>query len=162
MFKTIIKIITYFTVYINDETFFSFFGLKNPIEEEEDTEKIFFHCFTEASKLTNKILILLCHGVRQEYETVTYLINKKKIKEKAGINKQNKKLTKKSDDNNTDNKNSKEVVNTNNNNNNNEEDEQVNSMNNEEYQIILMRTLHIIQINLDFSLQKEDIYIQDY
>ena len=42
LFKTIIKIITYFSIYINDETYFSFFGLKNPLEEEEDTEKIFF------------------------------------------------------------------------------------------------------------------------
>ena len=71
----------------------------------------------------------------------------------------NRVLTEKSDDN-ADNKNPKEIVNTNNNNNNNEEEEQINSMNNEEYQIILMRTLHIIQINLDFSLQKEDVYIQ--
>ena len=58
--------------------FFSFFDLKNPLEEDEDTEKIFFQCFTESSKLTNKVLILLCQGIRQEYDIVTYLINKKK------------------------------------------------------------------------------------
>ena len=79
VFKTIIKIITYFSVYINDETFFSFFDLKNPLEVEEDTEKIFFQCFTEAPKLTNKILILLCHSIRTEYEAVTFLLNKKII-----------------------------------------------------------------------------------
>ncbi len=33
-------------------------------------------------------------------------------------------------------------------------------MTNEEYQIILMRTLHIVQINLDFSLQNQDVYMQ--
>ena len=81
LFKTIIKIITYFSVYINDETFFSFYGLRYQLEAEEDPEKVFFHCFTEASKLTNKILLLLCHRLRQEYDIVTYLINKNKQKQ---------------------------------------------------------------------------------
>ena len=155
LFKTIVKIITYFSVYINDETFFSFFDLKNPLEEDEDTEKIFFQCFTEASKLTNKVLILLCQGIRQEYDIVTYLINKKKQRqaEKLVTNKPIKPSLIKSNSNieNDDNyqdKNSEKL------------DEELSPMTNEEYQIILMRTLHIIQINLDFSLQKKDVYVQ--
>ena len=50
--------------------------MTNPFEEEEDTEKLFFHSFTEVTKLSNKILVLISHAVRQEYEIVTYLINK--------------------------------------------------------------------------------------
>ena len=151
VFKTIVKIITYFSVYINDETFFSFFDLKNPLEEDEDTEKIFFHCFTEASKLTNKILILLCHGIRQEYEIVTLLINNSKIMksvQKLDVTKSHNKMivSKETDDNNNQEKNYRE--------------DEVSTMTNEEYQIILMRILHIAQINLDFSLQKKDVYVQ--
>ena len=162
LFKTIIKIITYFSVYINDETFFSFYNLKHPLESEEDPEKIFFHCFTEASKLTNKILILLCHGIRQEYDIVTYLINKNKQKiynEKIiNSSKQQQIIS------------SQRKNNINNNEENNEvfidkasndkNDEELAPMTNEEYQIILMRTLHIVQINLDFSLQNQDVYMQ--
>jgi len=154
LFKTIIKIITYFSVYINDETFFSFFDLKNPLEEEEDNEKIFFHCFTEASKLTNKILILLCHGIRQEYEMVTYLMNKKRKKQIQKLNStklQLKRLNSQTvdyDDNLQDKKSNEKL------------DEEIAQISNEEYQIILMRIFHIVQINLDFSLQKQDVYIQ--
>ena len=39
-------------------------------------------------------------------------------------------------------------------------EEDLSPMTNEEYQIILMRTLHIVQINLDFSLQNQDVYMQ--
>ena len=147
LFKTIVKIITYFSVYINDETFYSFFDLKNPLEEEEENEKVFFQCFTEASKLTNKILILLCHAIRQEYDIVTLLINRKKQNEKVGtIKPQNKRIVENED--NYQDKITDKI------------DEELSPMTNEEYQIILMRTLHIIQINLDFSLQKKDVYIQ--
>ena len=158
LFKTIIKIITYFSVYINDETFFSFFGLRHPLEQEDDQEKAFFHCFTEASKLINKILILLCNGIRQEYDIVTYLINKNKQKlneNKIINNKSNhnpiiqKKSTAEGQD---------EVYQDKASNDKSEED--LSPMTNEEYQIILMRTLHIVQINLDFSLQNQDVYIQ--
>jgi hypothetical protein len=158
LFKTIIKIITYFSVYINDETFFSFFGLRHPLEQEDDQEKAFFHCFTEASKLINKILILLCNGIRQEYDIVTYLINKNKQKlneNKIINNKSNhnpiiqKKSTVEGQD---------EVYQDKASNDKSEED--LSPMTNEEYQIILMRTLHIVQINLDFSLQNQDVYIQ--
>ena len=155
LFKTIIKIITYFSVYINDETFFSFYGLKHPLEEEEDPEKAFFHCFTEASKLTNKILILLCHGIRQEYDIVTYLINKNKQKmnEKTIVLKQNQPGMKKPGNEQAD-----EVFQDKASNDKVEDD--LSPMTNEEYQIILMRTLHIVQINLDFSLQNQDVYMQ--
>ena len=155
LFKTIIKIITYFSVYINDETFFSFYGLKHPLEEEEDPEKAFFHCFTEASKLTNKILILLCHGIRQEYDVVTYLINKNKQKmnEKTIVLKQNQPGMKKPGNEQAD-----EVFQDKASNDKVEDD--LSPMTNEEYQIILMRTLHIVQINLDFSLQNQDVYMQ--
>ena len=152
LFKTIVKIITYFSVYLNDETFFSFFDLKNPLEEDEETEKIFFQCFTEASKLTNKILILLCHAIRQEYDVVTYLINKKKQKQSEKI--MTVKPTK------------PQLIRANSNIENDEDkisdkiEEELSPMTNEEYQIILMRSLHIVQINLDFSLQKKDVYIQ--
>ena len=158
LFKTIIKMITYFSVYINDETFFSFFGLRHPLEQEDDQEKAFFHCFTEASKLINKILILLCNGIRQEYDIVTYLINKNKQKlneNKIINNKSNhnpiiqKKSTAEGQD---------EVYQDKASNDKSEED--LSPMTNEEYQIILMRTLHIVQINLDFSLQNQDVYIQ--
>jgi len=158
LFKTIIKIITYFSVYINDETFFSFFGLRHPLEQEDDQEKAFFHCFTEASKLINKILILLCNGIRQEYDIVTYLINKNKQKlneNKIINNKSNhnpiiqKKSTVEGQD---------EVYQDKASNDKSEED--LSPMTNEEYQIILMRTLHIVQINLDFSLQNQDVYMQ--
>ena len=158
LFKTIIKIITYFSVYINDETFFSFYGLRHPLEQEDDQEKAFFHCFTEASKLINKILILLCNGIRQEYDIVTYLINKNKQKlneNKIINNKSNhnpiiqKKSTVEGQD---------EVYQDKASNDKSEED--LSPMTNEEYQIILMRTLHIVQINLDFSLQNQDVYIQ--
>ena len=154
LFKSIIKIITYFSIYINDETYFSFFNLRNPFEEEEDTEKLFFHSFTEVSKLSNKILVLISHGVRNEYEMVTYLINKKIKKQitkqlsniSSNINsipdiimdKQNKKI-------NNDNIDIKS------------EDE--GSISNVEYQTRLMRILHIVQINLDFNLQKQDVYL---
>ena len=155
LFKTIIKIITYFSVYINDETFFSFYGLRYQLEAEEDPEKIFFHCFTEASKLTNKILILLCHGIRQEYDIVTYLINKhkQKLNEKNNQNKPNPQNQKK-----IANEQNDDVFQDKGENDKNEED--LSPMTNEEYQIILMRALHIIQINLDFSLQNQDVYIQ--
>ena len=147
LFKTIVKIITYFSVYINDETFFSFFDLKNPLEEEEETEKIFFHCFTEASKLTNKILILLCHGIRQEYEIVTLLINRKNLKYNQNYdpNRSQYKLLSSRNIHDYQDRNY---------------DGEISSISNEEYQIILMRILHIVQINLDFSLQKQDVYIQ--
>ena len=158
LFKTIIKIITYFSVYINDETFFSFYGLRYQLEAEEDPEKIFFHCFTEASKLTNKILILLCHGIRQEYDIVNYLINKNKQKlseknnamnnNKSNAQSQKKQLNDQND----------EVFQDKAENDKMEED--LSPMTNEEYQIILMRTLHIVQINLDFSLQNQDVYMQ--
>ena len=153
LFKTIIKIITYFSVYINDETFFSFFDLKNPLETEEETEKIFFQCFTESSKLTNKVLIFLCHGIKQEYDIVTYLVNKKRQKQtgKTIVNKIPFKKSNMQLDN--------EEVYQEKNSNDKFEDE-LSPMTDEEYQIILMRTLHIIQINLDFSLQKNDVYIQ--
>ena len=39
-------------------------------------------------------------------------------------------------------------------------DDELSPMTDEEYQIILMRTLHIFQINLDFGLQNKDVYIQ--
>ena len=154
LFKTIIKIITYFSVYINDETFFSFYGLRYQLEAEEDPEKVFFHCFTEASKLTNKILLLLCHRLRQEYDIVTYLINKNKQKqtEKTVI----KKIIiilklKKSNDGNDEVFQDKAP--------NDKVEEDLSPMTNEEYQIILMRTLLIVQINLDFSLQNSDVYM---
>ena len=140
LFKTIVKIITYFSVYINDETFFSFFGLKNPLEEEEDMEKIFFHCFTEASKLTNKILIFLCHGIRHEYEVVTHIINDNNNNNIINMKYYD---TMRSNVNDFDKDKSDEDL-----------------MTDEEYQIILMRILHIVQINLDFSLQKNDVYVQ--
>ena len=38
-------------------------------------------------------------------------------------------------------------------------EEDLSPMTNEEYQIILMRTLLIVQINLDFSLQNSDVYM---
>ena len=148
LFKTIIKIITYFSVYINDETYFSFFDLKNPLEEEEDSEKIFFQSFTESSKLTNKVLILLCHAIRQEYDIVTFLINKKKQRQAeklSTIKMQSKKLI--DNDDNFQEKNDKI-------------EEDLSPMTDEEYQIILMRSLHIVQINLDFSLEKNDVYVQ--
>ena len=157
LFKKIIKIITYFSVYINDETFFSFYGLRYQLEAEEDPEKVFFHCFTEASKLTNKILLLLCHRLRQEYDIVTYLINKNKQKqtEKTVIIKPNnnsqtqKKPGNDGNDEVFQDKASNDKV-----------EEDLSPMTNEEYQIILMRTLHIVQINLDFSLQNQDVYMQ--
>ena len=154
LFKTIIKIITYFSVYINDETFFSFYGLRYQLEAEEDPEKVYFHCFTEASKLTNKMLILLCHGIRQEYDIVTYLINKNKQKqnEKNITNKTILPIKKNSAENPDD------IFQNEANNDKMEED--LSPMTNEEYQIILMRTLHIVQINLDFSLQNQDVYMQ--
>ena len=152
LFKSVIKIITYFSVYINDETYFSFFNLGNPFEEEEDTEKLFFHSFTEVSKLSNKILVLISHAVRQEYEIVTFLINKnlkKQVSKKTQVinnynniglimDKQNKKI-------NTDNIELK--------------NEEEGSITNVEYQTRLMRILHIVQINLDFNLQKKDVYL---
>ncbi len=155
LFKSIIKIITYFSVYINDETYFSYFNLSTPFEEEEDTEKLFFHSFTEVSKLSNKILVLISHAVRQEYEIVTFLINKKmkrqlskklNITSRGDLNnlqelimeKQNKKMS--SDD--------IEI-----------KTEEEGSITNVEYQTRLMRILHIVQINLDFNLQKSDVYL---
>ena len=42
LFKTIIKIITYFSVYINDETYFSFFNIRTPFELSKITWKIIF------------------------------------------------------------------------------------------------------------------------
>ena len=154
LFKTIIKIITYFSVYINDETFFSFYGLKHPLEEEEDPEKVFFHCFTEASKLTNKILILLCQGIRQEYEVVTFLINKNKQK----LNNDKNVIIKQPGQKKPGNDNNDEVFQDKASNDKPEDD--LSPMTNEEYQIILMRALHIVQINLDFSLQNQDVYMQ--
>ena len=149
LFKTIIKIITYFSVYINDETYFSFFNIKTPFEEEEDAEKLFFHSFTEVSKLSNKILVLISYAIKQEYEIVTYLINKK-VKKKLSkqnnmensipdliMDKQQKKLS----------------------NDNDIKNEEEGSMSNVEYQTRLMRILHIVQINLDFNLQKTDAYL---
>ena len=153
LFKSIIKIITYFSIYINDETYFSFFNLRNPFEEEEETEKLFFHSFTEVSKLSNKILVLTSHAVRQEYEIVTFLIDKqlKKKLSKKSVNitnysniseiimdKQNKKI---------------------NNENIEIKSEEEGTMTNVEYQTRLMRILHIVQINLDFNLQKTDVYL---
>ena len=152
LFKSIIKIITFFSVYINDETYFSFFNLRNPFEEEEETEKLFFHCFTEVSKLSNKILVLISHAVRQEYETVTYLMNKRLKKQGTRrvpltnnnipeliMDKQNKKMS-------SDNLETKT-------------DEEEVTMTNLEYQTKLMRILHIVQINLDFNLSKSDVYL---
>jgi len=150
LFKSVIKIITYFSVYINDETYFLFFNIRNQFEEEEETEKLFFHSFTEVSKLSNKILVLISHAVRQEYEIVTYLIKKKKLSKQIVkpiqndyipeliTDKQNKKINKE----NMDAKNEEETI-----------------MTNTEYQTRLMRILHIIQINLDFNLQKTDVYL---
>ena len=154
LFKTVIKIITYFSIYLNDETYYSFFDLKNPLEHEEEIEKIFFQCFTEASKLTNKVLILICHGIRQEYEVITYLINKRKqqkFSEKYGSNKTPFKRLNSDNEENFQEKNSNtnEII-----------DDELTPMTDEEYQIILMRTLHIVQINLDFGLQNKDVYIQ--
>ena len=147
LFKSVIKIITYFSVYINDETYFLFFNIRNQFEEEEETEKLFFHSFTEVSKLSNKILVLISHAVRQEYEIVTYLIKKKKLSKQIVkpiqndyipeliTDKQNKKINKENMD-------VEETI-----------------MTNTEYQTRLMRILHIIQINLDFNLQKTDVYL---
>lgn len=151
LFKTIIKIITYFSVYINDETFFFFFWSKKPFRKWGRNRKNIFQCFTESSKLTNKVLIFLCHGIKQEYDIVTYLINKKRQKQtgKTTVNKMAfKKLNSQGDiDEAYQEKNSNDKF-----------EDELSPMTDEEYQIILMRTLHIIQINLDFSLQKRCIY----
>jgi UDP-N-acetylglucosamine enolpyruvyl transferase len=124
-----------------------FFNIRNQFEEEEETEKLFFHSFTEVSKLSNKILVLISHAVRQEYEIVTYLIKKKKLSKQIVkpiqndyipeliTDKQNKKINKENMD-------VEETI-----------------MTNTEYQTRLMRILHIIQINLDFNLQKTDVYL---
>ena len=56
LLKTIIKIITYFTIYLNDETFNSFFNLES-IYEEKENEKIFFQSYNEYSKAVNNIMI---------------------------------------------------------------------------------------------------------
>ena len=134
LLKTIIKCITYFTIYINDETYCSFFNLDNAFEEHEN-EKIFFQSFTEVSKLINKIMIHTADYLRQEFEVVSILIQKendgKLVKKLSNSNSQN------SDDEND------------------EDDE----MTNEEYQISLMRIIFIIQITLDFVLSEKDTYL---
>ena len=95
-------------------------------------------------------MLLLCHGLRQEYDIVTYLINKNKQKqtEKTVIIKPNnnsqtqKKPGNDGNDEVFQDKASNDKV-----------EEDLSPMTNEEYQIILMRTLHIVQINLDFSIR---------
>lgn len=69
LIKTIVKIITYFTASINDETFFAFF--KNDVSE---TETIFFHSFTEQSKLIAKITVHTSDYLREEYEKASMLL----------------------------------------------------------------------------------------
>ena len=145
LFKTIIKIITYFSMYINDDVFFSFFDLKNEFEEEEDNEPNFYHSFTEASKLSNKILIIISNSVMKEYEVATFLIQNKKINKNRIINLRRKSeinfgaLVDESeikhirDENNV-------IIN-----------EKENQMTMEQYQICLTRLFDLIQFNLDFT-----------
>ena len=153
LFKTLIKIITYFSMYINDDVFFSFFDLKNEFEEEEDNEPNFYHSFTEASKLSNKILIIISNSVMKEYEVATFLIQNKKINKNRIINLRRKSeinfgaLVDESeikhirDENNV-------IIN-----------EKENQMTMEQYQICLTRLFDLIQFNLDFNLQNNDVYL---
>ena len=153
LFKTIIKIVTYFSVYINDETFFSFFGLKNEFENEEDNEKIYYHSFTEVSKLSNKILILVSYSLMREYEVATFLIKKNENNKKERKNKKMKSTFYLDDM--LDENNNKEINGENADNKNEEE----NKMSLEQYHIWLTRIFDIIQFNLDFNLQNNDIYL---
>ena len=141
LLKTIIKIITYFTIYLNDETFNSFFNLES-IYEEKENEKIFFQSYNEYSKAVNNIMIHVADFIRNEYEVVGILINKEKVEKKNS-----KKLT----------------INSNqfdNNNNLNEEiDDEGEEMTNFEYQIALLRIIYIIQITLQLSLGENDVYL---
>ena len=152
VFKTIIKIVTYFSVYINDETFFSFFELKNEFENEEDNERIYYQSFTEVSKVSNKILILLSYSVMREYEVASFLVNKKESSKKKSIKKKMKSTINLEDlIDESDNKQDRE-----NDENKNEGD---NKMTLEQYQICLTRIFDLIQFNLDFNLQNNDIYL---
>ena len=150
LFKTIIKIITYFAVYINDEVFFSFFDLKNEFENEEDNERLFYHSFTEVSKLSNKILILVSDSVMKEFEVASFLI-KKKENNKKQKNIKNMRDTIDFDDL-IDERENKQIRGGN-------KYSNRNKMTLDEYQICLTRIFDLIQFNLDFNLQKKDIYL---
>ena len=127
LFKTIIKIITYFAVYINDEVFFSFFDLKNEFENEEDSD-----------------------SVMREFEVATFLI-KKKENNKKQKNSKNMRDTIDFDEL-IDEHENKQIRGENKN-------SDRNKMTLEEYQICLTRIFDLIQFNLDFNLQKKDIYL---
>ena len=148
LLRIIIKIITYFSVYINDETFFSFFVLKEESENEEENEKNFYHSFTEVSKLSNKILILISYFVMKEYEIASLFILKNEKNYRAKSIKSN-----------------KDVINTSEILDESEKKENKNNTNNsnlmtvEAYTNCLMRIIELIKFNLDFNLQKNDIYL---
>ena len=151
LFKTITKIITYFSIYINDETFFSFFGLNND-NKKEDNEHIFYHNFTEVSKFSNKILILVSYSITREYEVTTFLIQRKEnIKKKKNRNRMSSKGNLEDYINESDIKQNEESIEN--------ENEEINSMTYEKYQIYLMQILDLIQFNLGFNLQNNDVYL---
>ena len=147
LFKTIIKIITYFSIYINDDVFFSFFDLKNEFEEE-DNEPNFYHSFTEASKLSNKILIMISNAVMKEYEVSTFLIQNRDNNKNRRLNKRRKSeinfepLIDDSD--------VKRII---------VKKDEENQLTYEQYQICLTRIIDLIQFNLDFNLQNNDVYL---
>ena len=147
LFKTIIKIITYFSIYINDEVFFSFFDLKNEFEEE-DNEPNFYQSFTEASKLSNKILIMISNTVMKEYEVSSFLIQNRDNNIKRRLNKRRKSeinfepLIDESE--------MKHIMG---------EKDNENELTLEQYQICLTRIIDLIQFNLDFTLQNNDVYL---
>ena len=152
VFKTIIKIVTYFSVYINDETFFSFFELKNEFEDEEEIERIYYHSFTEVSKVSNKILILVSNAVMREFEVATFLIKKKESNKKDKLTKRRKSTINLEDLIDIDELDNKQMKDDNKN-------EGDNKMTLEQYQICLTRIFDIIQLNLDFNLQNNDVYL---
>ena len=153
LFKTIIKIISYFSVYINDDVFFSFFDLKNEFEDEEDNEPNFYHSFTEASKLSNKILILVSNSVMKEYEVTTFLIQTRERNKIRKINMKDKNEI-----------NLEELFDEHDIKHNKGENDGIKSgedsqMTLEQYQICLTRIFDLIQFNLDFNLQNTDVYL---
>ena len=150
LFKTIIKIITYFSVYINDETFFSFFGIKNEFETEEENEYNYYHSFTEISKLSNRILILISYFVMREFEVASFLLKRKETnKGKIRTRRSSLYLDDIFDD--DDKKRKKE-------NGENKADEE-DKMTLDQYIICLTRIFDLIQFNLDFNLQNNDVYL---
>ena len=125
--KNIVKSLVYFAIVINDDTYLTFFK-SNQVEE---SEKNFFHSFTEINKIICKIMMYAADFIKKEYEKASQLIEEENS---------NKKL------------NTQRTQNSRNN-----VDE--NELTDEEYQVGLLRLVYTNEIILDLSLSEKDCYI---